>query len=116
MRRMRIGLSGAAFVAVLALGSPSAADPGASKENDIEQRLKALEENNARLREELDKLRDEHTSLGDQVQSLLPLSGRFSGYIDFGFFAVQGDGSGIRPDIGHQHFPEHSSVSDTWVF
>lgn len=125
MRRTRIGISlaGAAFLAVVGLGSTSAgapgsadapADPGAP--NSIEQRLKALEESNTRLREELDKLRDEHTSLGDQVQSLLPLSGRFSGYLDFGFFAVQGDGSGIRPDTGHEHFPEYARVSDAWVF
>jgi hypothetical protein len=42
---------------------------------------------------------------------------RLSGYLDFGFFRVQGNGSGLRTDTGHRHFPEYMGVvPDSWVF
>ena len=40
----------------------------------------------------------------------------FAGYVDLGFFWVAGDGTGIRPDIGHLHFPgEYDSIPDSWT-
>ena len=40
-----------------------------------------------------------------------------TGYVDTGFFAVSGDGSGIRPDIGNVYFPEYAGVvPGSWVF
>jgi hypothetical protein len=99
--------------------APSAAEAGprAPSLDDIERRLKNLEAENARLREELDELRDNHGFVEQQVQRLLPLTGRLSGYLDFGFFYVQGGGSGIRSDIGSKYFPEYIGVvTDSWVF
>jgi hypothetical protein len=47
----------------------------------------------------------------------LPLAGRISGYIDFGFFRVAGDGRGIRTDLGHEALPQYEGVvPDSWVF
>jgi hypothetical protein len=39
---------------------------------------------------------------------------KVTGYGDLGFSTTQGDGSGFRRDIGHEHFPEHDDVA--WVF
>lgn len=83
----------------------------------IEQRLRELEQQNARLREELEQLRDDNDFAAQQLDRIAPLTGRFSGYLDFGFFYVQGNGSGIRSDIGNQYFPEYTGVvPDSWVF
>ena len=47
----------------------------------------------------------------------MPLTGRITGYVDFGFFSVAGDGRGIRTDLGHQALPEYEGVvPDSWVF
>src|SRR6185369_7959639 len=99
---------------------PASADTAplipAAKESDVERRLKELEASNARLREEVNRLREDHESLDQRVEKLLPLAGKLSGYVDFGLFYVQGDGSGIRPDTDHKHFPAYSGVQDSWVF
>jgi hypothetical protein len=52
------------------------------------------------------------------VKQIQPFTGRISGYLDFGFFRVAGDGSGIRPDLGNVVFPEYKSVipGGAWVF
>lgn len=69
----------------------------------LEQRVESLEQEQAQARQQLD--------------GLLPLSSRLGGYLDVGFFWVGGDGSGIRPDTGHVHFPEYDGVvPDSWVF
>lgn len=83
----------------------------------IEKRLRDLEQENARMRDELERLRDDNDYVDQQLNRILPLTGRFSGYLDFGFFYVQGNGSGIQSDIGNQHFPEYAGiVPDSWVF
>ena len=83
----------------------------------IEERLKRLEADNARLNEELKSLKNDHVSLDDRLSQLMSqVSGRITGYLDFGFFYVQGNGSGIRPDYGNQVFPEYSDVPGSWVF
>jgi hypothetical protein len=69
---------------------------------------------------DLRPLQDEQQRQSERLDALEShLSGRLTGYLDFGFFAVQGDGSGIRPDTGHKYFPEYAGpmgVPDTWVF
>ena len=39
---------------------------------------------------------------------------KVTGYGDLGFSTTQGDGSGVRRDVGHMLFPEHRDVG--WVF
>src|SRR5262249_50731428 len=52
-----------------------------------------------------------------RVDEMAPHANKITGYVDFGFFYAGGDGSGIRPDIGHQRFPEYNGVvPDHWVF
>jgi hypothetical protein len=120
-----LGLLSGAALATLAGAAWAAPEPSPAaakaalpteKDADTERRLRELEASNARLREEVDRLRDEHTSLDERLQGLLPLSGRVSGYLDFGFFYVQGDGTGIRNDFEHKNFPEYAGTLDTWVF
>ncbi len=83
----------------------------------FERRLHAIEAENAELRGQLDTLREDHNFLDQNFQRILPLTGRVGGYIDFGYFWVGGDGSGVRSDIGHVNFPQHEDeIPDSWVF
>lgn len=97
--------------------SPEAQAPKTPSLAEIDKRLRDLEAENARLREELDQLKDNQGFVEQQVERLMPLSGRLSGYLDLGFFYVGGNGSGIRSDIGNKYFPEYAGVvTDSWVF
>lgn len=111
---------GALITAAPAAAADEAGAPTASAgpaPGDVERRLQAIERENARMREELDQLKDDHGYVDKQVSRLLPIAGRLSGYLDFGFFYVQSDGAGVRADIGHRHFPEYDGVvPDSWVF
>lgn len=44
-----------------------------------------------------------------------PQTVSFAGYIDFGFFAPQGNGAGYVQDVGHQVLPEYAGRY-SWVF
>jgi putative OmpL-like beta-barrel porin-2 len=79
-------------------------------------RLEALAKQNEALMQRLEELESQQKSTDERVDQLLPLKNRISGYIDFGFFDVQGDGRGIRSDLGHQHLPQYAGVPDSWVF
>ncbi|HWE27480.1 MAG TPA: hypothetical protein VHB97_05725 [Polyangia bacterium] len=93
---------------------PAPALPSAA---ELYQRLRAVEEQNAKMARELGLLRGDVQSLEQRHQALSSkVSGRIGGYADIGFFYVGGDGSGIRPDTGHVAFPEYSDVPDSWVF
>jgi hypothetical protein len=53
----------------------------------------------------------------EQVKSLLPVLRFITAFVDVGAFAVAGDGSGIRSDIGHIYFPKYAGrVGGEWVF
>jgi hypothetical protein len=72
---------------------------------------------NEELRDDLDLLREDLDFTDKQVESVMPVKARLSGYLDTGFFWVDGDGSGIRSDLGHFFFPEYRGVlTDSWVF
>jgi hypothetical protein len=119
-----------AIVALTALCSVAHAQPPAGDEaaqvrptpapasaGSQDERLKRLERENAELRRRLDTLQEDGEFNKQQLEQLMPLSSRLSGYVDFGFFYVQGDGTGIRPDTGNVHFPEYANVvPDSWVF
>jgi hypothetical protein len=65
----------------------------------------------------VEDLEEEQAWTNERVEQLLPLSGRITGYVDFGFFRVAGDGRGIRTDIGHEALPKYDGVvPDSWVF
>jgi hypothetical protein len=84
-----------------------------------EDRLRKLEEENAQLREDLDILREDHEYVEERVGKLSKVSAKLTGYLDVGFFGVIGDGPGIVPDLGYEHFPEYDGpggVQEQWVF
>lgn len=84
---------------------------------DLSARMLRLEQQNAQLAAEVQRLREDLQNLSERHDQLSArVSGRIGGYIDVGFFYVNGDGSGIRPDTGHLVFPEYSDVPDSWVF
>lgn len=95
----------------------------ARAEPSVEERLRALEEGmealkkeNEALKSAHDDLKAEHEETQQKMKDLLPLKGRFFGYLDFGAFYVQGNGAGIRSDAGHAVYPEYSDVAEGWVF
>ena len=108
--------------------------PATDVESRLESRLDALEAENRRMRERvaeleraakeneaarerLTKLEEDASYTDQQIQRILPLTGRLSGYLDFGFFHVSGNGAGVRPDTGYAHFHEYDGeVPDSWVF
>ncbi len=68
------------------------------------------------LQSEVEILREDLDFVDDRVKKLLPIKGRLSGYLDFGFFRVAGDGTGFRSDLDHSVFPEFDGVPGSWVF
>jgi hypothetical protein len=80
--------------------------------------LEKVQLENQELREQIEFLREDLKHVEDQVETLLPIAAKVTGYLDFGFFHVGGDGSGIRSDIGYNNFPEYaaSGIPDSWVF
>ncbi len=84
---------------------------------ELEARTEDLAERNVELEEELEILREDQEWTAERVDKILPLTAKVSGYIDMGFFYVEGDGRGIRSDTGFVFFPEFNGVvPDSWVF
>lgn len=93
--------------------------PTASREqlDRLERELAELRKTNEALAERLDVVEEDQTYTSQRVDTLMPLTGRVGGYIDAGFFWVNGNGSGIRPDVGNRVFPQYAGqVPDSWVF
>ncbi len=88
----------------------------AAPASDVERRLRDLEESNRKLREQVDRMEEDHRYTEERLQQLMPVKSLITGYVDFGFFYVQGNGSGIRPDTGHVYFPQYQGAPDTWTF
>ena len=95
---------------------PSAAGETVVHKRDLDEQNQRLTRELTKLREELEALREEHKATNQKVASLLPFGNLITGYVDFGFFYVGGDGTGIRSDFGHLNFPEYKDISDSWVF
>ncbi|HUQ07604.1 MAG TPA: hypothetical protein VM261_34155 [Kofleriaceae bacterium] len=66
--------------------------------------------------EELEELRREIQRDRERLDALAPLSRYVNAYVDVGFFATGGDGSGVRSDTGHRVFPEYDGmIPAEWV-
>jgi hypothetical protein len=78
--------------------------------------LEELKAQNRELREDLDLLKDDLKQTDQQVEKLAPLAMKVTGYMDFGFYVVSGNGSGLRTDFDHQVFPEYEPIEDSWTF
>lgn len=74
--------------------------------DDLEDRQRALE-----------KSERSNRATRKQVNELLPMRRMITVFVDVGAFAVGGDGSGIRSDIGHLYFPQYTDrIAGQWVF
>lgn len=89
---------------------PKPSGPAPAAESDASER---------ELADQIEELREQLEFLEQQQKPLLPLAGKFTGYLDFGLFATTGDGSGIRRelDFGDPIFPEFDGITTPgWVF
>lgn len=76
---------------------------------DLQKRVEELEDQVSDLRDDLD---NEKQVAAERHRATVDVHG----YIDVGFFYVNGNGAGTRPDIGHRYLPQYSNISDSWVF
>ncbi len=96
-------------------GGPRAADAGTFAPAETAP-VPGLQDQLDQLQEQLAETQERLARVEARQSFLSKLSARFSGYFDFGFFAVQGNGSGVRKDLGHQGVPSLSnSVLGAWV-
>jgi hypothetical protein len=100
-----------------AVQDEAGADQSAAVAGDLAEAVRRLQVEVAELREQNELLRDDAGFRDQRLEALSQAGERVSGYIDVGFFVVQGDGSGIRPDFGNRNFPEYEGVvPGSWVF
>jgi hypothetical protein len=100
-----------ALLLCVLLAIPEAAPEAAPEPVDLEE----LQDQLARTRARVETLEKRETFLSR-------MSARFSGYLDVGFFVVQGNGSGVRRDYTRtkpgepaRSRPEFSDVLGSWV-
>lgn len=75
------------------------------EEVDLEQKAQELES-------KIEELESKLQMVEQSRKAKFPV--KLSGYGDIGLFATQGDGAGVRRDIGHNLFPQYSDIG--WVF
>lgn len=87
--------------------------PNVPRPDELAARIEELEARQETLEAKQRKTAGTH----EQVQSLLPLRRFITVFIDVGAFAVGGDGSGIRPDLGHLYYPRYRDrLAGEWTF
>jgi hypothetical protein len=102
----------------LLLASPALAqqppeeDAAATEEEATEEEEVDLDAKTAELESKIGELETRIQTSEASRKSRFPI--KIGGYGDLGFFATQGDGSGIRRDVAHMMFPEHENIG--WVF
>ena len=102
---------GTALVLLATLCAPTAALAAEDTlDQDQQQELQDL-------RERVEWLEADQQWTEQRVNQAIQSSSKLSGYVDFGFFRVTGDGRGIRSDLGYRVLPEYEGVvADSWVF
>ncbi len=70
------------------------------------------DDGSAKLAEQMEEVQARLETMEKSKKAKFPV--KLGGYSDLGFFATQGDGSGVRRDAGHILFPDKSMYS--WVF
>jgi hypothetical protein len=89
------------------------ADAATPTPAELAARIDALEQ----AQDQLGQLQRSQASTREQVKSMLPMMRFITVWIDVGAFAVGGNGSGIRSDIGHRYYPGYADqISSQWVF
>ncbi|HEX5058720.1 MAG TPA: hypothetical protein VFV99_05130 [Kofleriaceae bacterium] len=93
--------------------APTAEELARRLEDNAEETDRELERN----QREIKRLQRETVSLREKVITQSWLTRYINLFVDVGAFSVGGDGSGIRPDIGHLYYPEYvGKVPAVWVF
>ncbi len=114
-----------AAVTPLDAGTPETATTGApnqptaaeSSEEALWARIERLEAELREMRDTIEVLREDHDFVEQRVTRTSREAVELSGFVDVGFSWVEGDGSGIRSDVGYVYFPEYSGVvPSSWVF
>jgi hypothetical protein len=100
------------LIAAPALAQPPPAEEAGATEEAVEEEEVDLDAKVVELEQKAAELEARLESSENARKSKFPI--RFGGYGDIGAFATQGDGSGLRRDIGHMMFPEHQNIG--WVF
>jgi hypothetical protein len=97
---------------------PPAPDAAALERAVLAKKVEQLEQRLTTVEDQLSQAQDDNAYLEEKVTSLLPLSGRLSGYVDLGAFVTTGNGAGTRADLGGHYFPEYAAagIPDSWVF
>lgn len=92
-------------------------EPKPDANADADARMQALEQRLQDVEDELEATKDDNKFLEEKLNALAPLSGKIGGYLDLGFFDVQGNGAGTRSDLLQTLFPEYiGKVPGSWVF
>jgi hypothetical protein len=91
---------------------PPEEDAAATEEEATEEEEVDLDAKTAELESKLGELETRLQTSEASRKARFPI--KIGGYGELGFFATQGDGSGIRRDVAHMMFPEHENIG--WVF
>ncbi|HEX5059975.1 MAG TPA: outer membrane beta-barrel protein [Kofleriaceae bacterium] len=96
---------------------PTQTEPKEPAEPKVDLKLHELEQRLQKVEDELEQAKDDNSYLEEKLQSLLPLTGKISGYVDMGAFVTSGNGAGTRTDLLQTWFPEFiDKVPGSWVF
>ncbi len=106
----------ALLLMLLVTGAPTApvkpVDPveAEPEETDAEKQVRQMRQ----LKNDLERANSRLDSLEKRQTFLSRMSARFGGYLDTGFFVVQGNGSGLRKDFNHTQ-PNLNGLLGSWV-
>jgi hypothetical protein len=108
------------MISVARADEPAATMPPAQASPDAPPTRAEIEEmkaQNRELRDALELLKEDLQQTDQRVEKIAPITGKVTGYMDFGFFVADGTGAGILSDTGHFYFPEYEGiVPDSWTF
>ena len=99
----------------LLLLSLAATDAGTSEEVEaLRARTTSLEQRMLDLEHQLQDSEARASALDQRVEEQQHLKVDVGGYLDFGFFAAQGNGAGVRRDLTRTQ-PEYGDILSSWV-
>jgi len=98
-----------------ATAAPAPASVPGTKE--LAERVEQVEDDSAELARKVRILEAQNKAMKEELGSMRWLGRFITVWVDAGAFAVGGDGSGIRSDIGHIYFPKYiDRLAAQWVF
>jgi hypothetical protein len=99
-----------AAIALACASSVAYADDAPPTVDDLQDKIDDLQRKQEAQQRQIDALRDNEKERNWLLRFLTV-------YVDVGAFAVGGDGSGIRSDVGNLYYPEYrGTIAGQWVF